>query len=149
MKIEATTWNLADRGQKHKLMAQIGKLLPGLYDVGIKKRVRTRSLNQNAYWFSALVTPWLEYLRETEGDPTITTEQAHIALKAAVLGVKEIISQRTGEVIQLVPPSRTLDVEEFGQLIEAGAKWLAEFAEIIVIPPEEYFESKDQLRKAS
>lgn len=94
--------------------------------------------------------PWLEYLREVEGDPTITKEQAHLALKKAVMGSKEVTSKLTGEVIEIIPDSHTLDVDEFSWLIEAAAKWLAEFAGIIVIPAEEYFEAQGKgLKKAS
>lgn len=151
-KIDGITWNLSDATQKHKLMGQIAKLPPGLYDVGIKRRARTRSLDQNAYWWSAVIGPWLEWLQENEGDPTITKEQAHLALKKAVLGSREIISKHTGEVVEIIPDSHTMTTEEFSQLIEAAAKWLAEFAEIVVIPSEAYFEaqeSKSKLRKAS
>lgn len=146
-KIDATTWNLAEVGQKHKLMGQIAKLPPGLYDVGIRRRVRTRSLDQNAYWWSAVIGPWLEYLREVEGDPTISKRQAHLALKKAVLGSREIVSKHTGEVVEIIPDSHDMTTEEFSQLIEAAAKWLSEFAELIVIPSELYFESQQATSK--
>jgi hypothetical protein len=118
-------WNLAEPSEKHRLMRQISSLPAGLYDVLIKPRRFTRSLEQNSYYWVAVVAPFVEWLKEHYGDPHITAEQAHEMLKVKILGLQHGV---------LVPRSKTLDVEEFSHYIEGAAAWLAEFCEIVVIP---------------
>ena len=133
-------WNLAQTTEKHRLMLQIGKLPPGLYEVFIKPRKQTRTLDQNAYYWVAVVAPFTEWLREHYGDPRISSEQAHEMLKVKILGwdLKDV----KGETLTLIPRSRTLDTKEFGQFIDDAAKWLAEFCDIIVIPSEVFYDGK-------
>jgi hypothetical protein len=135
--------NMDDLGEKRKLMSKIGTLT-GLYEVTLKRRTRTRSLDQNSYYWSAFVTPWLAWLKENEGDPSITKEQAHIALKSAVLGTKTVVNPKTGEAIEIPPNTRRMKTDEFSIYLDAAAKWLAEFAGIVVLPAEMFFESKGQ-----
>lgn len=144
-KAERTTWNLTDVASRRRLMQHIGSLR-GLWDVTFKQRVKTRSLNQNAYWWAAIIPPWLEYVREQYGDPTITKEQAHVALKRILLGTKDK-PLKNGEVIEIVPDTHDLDQIAFSQLIEQAAQWLGEFCEITVIPPGLFFDEKQKLRK--
>jgi hypothetical protein len=130
--------NLSDPAVKRKLMTEIGRL-SGLYEILLRPRTRTRSLDQNAYYWAAVVAPFTEWLREAYGDSQIDKEQAHEMLKAKILGLRE---KRIGdESITLIPRSKTLTVEEFTEYIEKCAAWLAEFAEIIVIPSEMFYES--------
>ena len=140
---------MSDVRAKRRLIAKIGTL-QGLQEVSIKPRKLTRSLNANAYYWSAVISPWLQWLREEWGDTSITAEQAHIALKKAVLGMREKM-RPDGEVMELVPTTHDMDKQEFGQYIESAAKFLAEFASIVVLEPEMYFESPapEQKRRAS
>jgi hypothetical protein len=133
--------NMDDLEVKRRLMTQIGTL-KGLYEITLKPRKRTRSLNQNSYYWSAYVGPWLEWLREAEGDPSIDKEQAHIALKTAVLGSKTLINKATGEAIEIPPTTRNMKTDEFSIYLEAAAKWLAEFCGIVVLPAEMFYEGK-------
>lgn len=133
--------NLSDVAAKRRLMQKIG-VMSGLHDVSIRPRRKTRSLNANNYYFSAVVTPFREWLREQWGDPSITTEQAHIELKRAVLGVKERIREDTGEVMELIPTTHDMDKYDFANYIDKAAAWLADFAGIVVIPSEMFFDSK-------
>lgn len=133
--------NMDDLTEKRKLMSKIGTL-KGLYEVSLKPRKRTRSLDQNAYYWSAFVTPWLEWLRETQGDPSLTKEQAHIVLKSAVLGTKTLVNPQTGEAIEIPPNTRRMKTDEFSIYLDAAGKWLAEFAGIVVLDAEMFFEGK-------
>lgn len=130
--------NLSDANVKRELMSQIGRL-SGLYEIMIKPRKRTRSLDQNAYYWAAVVAPFTEWLRNVWGDSKIDKEQAHEMLKIKILGVshKEIPS---GETLTKIPQSKTLTVEEFSEYIEQCAAWLAEFCEIVVVPSEMFYE---------
>jgi hypothetical protein len=133
--------DLSDLAVKRRLMTHIGTL-QGLHEVSIKPRRRTRSLDQNAYYFAAVCSPWRDWLRESQGDPTITTEQAHIALKSAVLGTRTVTNKATGDCIEIPPPSRNMKTDEFSIYIESAAKFLAEFCGIVVLPADLFFESK-------
>lgn len=136
--------NLSDAAVKRELMIQIGRL-SGLYEISIKPRKRTRSLDQNAYYWAAVVQPFTDWLREVYGDSKIDKEQAHEMLKVKILGLQE--KQLGDEVLRLIPHSKTLTVEQFGEYIEQASAWLASFCDIIVVPSEMFYESKETRQK--
>ena len=131
--------NMSDREVKQRLMIEIGRL-SGLYEILIKPRKKTRSLNQNAYYWAAVVTPFTEWLRENYGDSQIDKEQAHEMLKVKILGLEEKHIPDTGEKVTLIPRSKTLSIEEFEEYIEKCSAWLSEFCGIIVVPCEAFYE---------
>jgi hypothetical protein len=133
--------DLSDVSVKRRLMEKIN-LLSGLYEVTIKPRRFQRSLNQNAYYWAAFVTPFTEWLQHEWGDKGITKEQAHIELKRAVLGIREKVNERTGEVMELLPTTHDLDTEQFSIYLDGAAKFLAEFAGIVVLPSEVFYQQK-------
>ena len=118
--------------------------LKGLQEVSIRPRKKTRSLNANSYYWVAIVQPFTEWLRDEWGDPGITTKQAHAVLKVKVLGPKEKVIESTGEVLELIPETHNMDQYEFGSFIEKAAAWLAEFAGIVVIPSEMFWENREK-----
>lgn len=138
---DAILVNLSDPSVKRQMMAEIGRLT-GLYEYYLKPRKRTRSLDQNSYYWSAVVQPFTDWLREVYGDNSIDKEQAHDMLKVKILGLQE--KEIDGELLRLIPRSRTLTVEEFGEYIEKCAAWLAEFCEIVVVPSEMFYESEQK-----
>lgn len=140
--------NLSDVRQKRALMQRI-QTLNGLYEVSLKPRKITRTLNQNSYYFVAVVQPFRDWLREQYGDPQIDLDQAHEMLKVRILGVDETLVDSTGEVLRLIPRSKTLDTWEFGQYVDKCAAWLAEFCGIVVLPPELFYEAKESKPKRS
>ena len=141
MKQPPMVLNLSDIAEKRKLMSHIGTL-SGLYEVTLKPRKKTRSLDQNRYYWSAFVQPFTEWLREEWGDRSITTEQAHNELKRALIGVKTKLNERTGEEMELMPPSRTMDTLEFSDYLERAAEFLARNCGIVVLPAEMFYEVK-------
>lgn len=124
--------------------------MKGLWEIHMKPRKRTRSLSQNAYYFVAVCQPFRDWLRE-EWQENVTTEQAHEMLKRKILGVKELVDEKTGEVLEIAPTSHNLDVRDFAEYIEGCARWLAEFCGVVVIPSEMFWESPPpaKQRKAS
>lgn len=140
--------DLSDVATKRKLMSKIS-VLTGLWEVSIKPRKITRTLNQNAYYFAAVVAPFTDWLKEQYGDPQITSEQAHEMLKVKILGLDEKLIDGTGEVLKLIPRSKTLDTFEFGQYIDKCAEWLATFCGIVVLDSELFYESKEPKRTRS
>ncbi len=137
---EALTLDLSDPAVRRRLKEHIDGLR-GPHEVSIRPRKRTRSLDQNRYYWAAVVTPWLGWLKEAEGDPSIDKEQAHVALKGAVLGARRR-GNGTGAYVVIPPSSRTMKTDEFANYVEAAAKFLAEFAGIIVEPAETFYEKK-------
>lgn len=133
--------NLSDLAEKRKLMQHIGTL-NGLYEVTLKERKRTRSLDQNRYYWGAFIAPFTAWLRAEWGDPAITTEQAHDELKRAILGVRTKVNERTGEVMELMPSSRVLDTTEFSEYLEKCAELLARMCGIVVLPAEHFYEKQ-------
>lgn len=132
--------NLDDLSVKRSLMTHIGTL-KGLWEVSLKERKKTRSLDANAYYFAAVCTPFMHWLRETQGDPTIDKDQAHEMLKAAILGTKTV-SLPDGGFMEMAPRTRGMKSDEFAQYVEAASAWLAEFCGIVVLPSDLFFESK-------
>lgn len=131
--------NMDERDERLKLMAHVGTLR-GLCEVSIKRRKKRRSLDANAYYFAAVCTPFMHWLREAEGDPTIDKDYAHELLKGAVLGTKTV-ALPDGGFMDLAPRTRGMKSDEFAQFIESAVKWLGEFCEITVIPSELFYES--------
>lgn len=124
--------DLSDVESKRRLMSKIGSM-QGLWEVTLKPRVAQRTLNQNSYYWSAFVHPFAEWLSEQWGE-TITTDQAHYELRKAVLGFREKVNERTGEVMELIPSSRKLDTKEFTEFLDKAAEFLARFCGIVVLP---------------
>ena len=133
--------NLDDINEKRKLMQHVGTL-KGLYEVLLKPRKRTRSLDQNAYYFAAVVQPFASWLRAEWGDPSITTEQAHMHLKIAVMGMETKVNKETGEVLELVPTTRFKDTAEFSNYVERAILFLAESCGIAVLDAEMFYERR-------
>jgi len=139
MKEPAMVLNMDDLTVKKSLMQKIGTL-HGLYEVTLKPRRQTRSLQQNSYYFAAVVQPFASYLRDEWGDPSITTEQAHMHLKIAVMGMDTKVNKETGEVLELVPTTRFKDTAEFSSYVERAILFLGETCGIAVLDAEMFYE---------
>ena len=137
-----TVLNLSDLQVKRRLMQKVS-MLSGLYEVTLKPRKLTRTLNQNRYYWAAVVSVFAQWLRDEWGDNTITSEQAHELLKKRILGSRVIVDKTTGEELELPATTRTLDTKEFGEYVDACAAWLAEFCGIVVLPPELFYEQRE------
>lgn len=135
--------NLDDIDTKRRLMSKIQRLT-GLWEITLQPRRRTRTLNQNAYYFAAFVTPFREWINENWGE-SFDLDQAHTQLKIAVLGMDEKVNTQTGEIIELVPTSRFKDTAEFSDYLEKAAEFLARTCNIVVLPSELF--SDDSKRK--
>jgi len=131
---DAEIWNLSEPSEKHRLMRQISTFLAGLYEVLIKPKRRTRSLNQNSYYFSAVVEPFRQWLIENWGE-NVTKDQAHETLKLALL------ERSDAGGIELMPSTRNLDTAAFSEYLESAIQFLATKCDICVIPAEIYYET--------
>lgn len=106
---------------KRKLMSAVG-VLTGMYEVTIQPKRDTRSLRANAYYWSCVVQPFFEFLRDQEIQLT-DPEQAHNEIKKIVLGTFFV---KTGKSIFEVPAStKKMNVEEFADYVDRARVWLA------------------------
>lgn len=136
-KAKSTVWNLTDVESRRRLMRHIGSLR-GLWDVTFKERTKTRSLDQNSFYWIAVVTPFTDWLKESQGDNSITLEDAHEVLKQHILGVWELAGAK------LTRSTRKLDTAEFSEYIEKCSAFLAEYCEIAVIDSSLFFEARER-----
>lgn len=138
MSEEKLILNFDDIAVKRKFMSRAGALR-GIWEVSMKPKRPTRSLDQNAYWWSAVVTPFCEWLNDEWGE-RVELEQAHEMLKQKILGTKTI--EMDGQMITIPATSRKLNTAEFAEMIEKASNWLAEFTGIIVVSSDLYYETK-------
>lgn len=137
-KAETVTLNFDDIAVKRQFMGHVGTL-KGLYDVTLKQRKLTRSLSQNRFYWAAYIPFWHEWLKETSGEPWITKEQAHKVLVKHILGTKQIVNQKTGEVIdEIIPDTHTMKTDEFAEYMERAADFMATFCDIALVSPETF-----------
>lgn len=144
MKEPPLVLNMDDITVKRGLMQHVGSLR-GLYEVTLKPRKQTRSLQANSFYWIAVVTPFMHWLRETQGDPSIDKDQAHEMLKTAVLGTKTV-ALPDGCFAELAPRTRGMKTDEFAAYVEAAAKWLGEFCNIAVLPSEMFYERPEPVK---
>lgn len=130
-------YNLNDRSVKTALMSTIGTMT-GLWTITMKRRRPTRTLDQNKYYFVAVVTPLAEWMRE-EWQEDVSVEQAHEILKNRMLEARQY-----GDIV--IPPSTTkLQIDEFSKYVEDCARWLAENFGIVVIPSREFYGEEHEM----
>lgn len=134
--------NMDSLQTKRRFMQKV-QTMSGLWEISMKPRKVTRSLSQNAYYWAAVVSPFTDWLRNEWGDNDVQPEQAHEHLKTTILGTRELMNKTTGEVIAITRSSKVLDTHEFGEFIDKAAAWLAEFCGLVILPPEMFYERKD------
>lgn len=126
---ESLILNMDDLTIKRQVMSKIGTL-QGVWEMTLTRRRFNRSLNQNSYYWVAVVAPFVEWLHDEWGE-SIEPEQAHEMLKQKILGVK--YKEIGGQAVVITPTSHNLDTAEFTDYIEKCAAWLAEFCGIVVV----------------
>lgn len=123
--------NFSDVERKRRFLTWVGTLKDE-YEVDLQPRRATRTLAQNRLWWSQVVEPFYEFLREQDYE-IIDPEQAHSILKEKFLRVA-VINKETGEELGYRTKSTTeLSVEEFSALVESSATWLADQFSIVIL----------------
>lgn len=126
--------NFDDLDVKRRVVQRIGKL-KGLWELSLKPRKLTRSLDANAFYFAACVGPFRDWLVENWGE-SVTTEQAHETLKLALLDVPRVGG------IAIMPSSKNMDSGEFSAYVEKVIEFLATKCDIVVLDSELFYETK-------
>ena len=119
---------------RHRLRDVLGTL-GGKHRVRITRHRRTRSINQNAYYWAVVVASFHQFLSE-QGD-SYTAEDCHEMLKFKHLR-ETAVDHSTGEVLgEFVKSTATLNTMEFAEYVDRCIAWLGEFG-IRVPSPAEY-----------
>ncbi len=112
-------------------MNWIGRLR-GLYELKIEPRRDIRTTAQNRLWWSQVVEPFYEFLKDQDYE-IVDPEQAHSLLKEKFLRVP-VVNKENGEEIGWRTRSTTeLTVEEFSDLVERSTVWLAEMFGVVIL----------------
>ncbi len=135
VKEPAPVLNFDDIEVKRRFIQQIGSM-KGLWQVDLKPRRFVRTSRQNRYYWVAVVLPFREWLRDAYGDSWITAEQAHEMLK------DRLLTHRDGQLGELPPSTACLDTADFVKYVDDAAGFLATFCEIVVIPPDIFYQQQ-------
>jgi hypothetical protein len=105
--------------------------------VTVEKWKKQRSLQQNRYYFGSLILQVIDALVEN-GYPRseLNAEIVHEMLKAKFLK-KDLVSEITGDVINITGSTATLTTTEFMDYIDDIARWMAEYLNTVLILPNE------------
>lgn len=129
--------DLSDPLQKERLLDQLS-LLQGRWRIEWVRYRPRRSDRQNRYYWPCFVEPFAQWISAKYGE-TIAPEQAHRVLKNRFLR-RQVIDRETGEVLEWVGSTASLDTAQFNHYLDRVAGFLAEFCEIDVPPPRLYWE---------
>lgn len=97
------------------------------------KRSRTRSTQQNRYYWGGVIPVVAAGLREL--GVRMTAEQTHDLLKYKFLKIEYVTDD--GEVIQSLGSTKHLDTAAFNHFIEQIQQWAAEYLGIAIPDPNE------------
>jgi len=121
-----------DEFRERQMLIDSLRGLRGMHRVTIVKHRPRRTDAQNRFYWPCYVKPFADWLQEQDEDAN--EETAHEILKSRFLQ-KTILNESTGEVLAYVGSTSKLSVEEFGEYLEKCAKFLAEWAGIVVDHP--------------
>lgn len=129
----------ADNWDEKNIVLTAVRQLKGPQRIKITKQRKGRTLPQNRWYWSCIVQPFGDFLRE-QGE-SYTDEDAHELMKAKFLRIT-IFNKRTGEVIgESVKSTTKLTTDEFSEYVEKCIAWLAEMFGIICAFPHERTEA--------
>jgi hypothetical protein len=105
--------------------------------ITVEKWKKQRSLNQNAYYHGSLIVQVIDALVNS-GYPRseFSAEIVHDMLKAKFLK-KDLVSEITGDIINITGSTATLTTTEFMDYIDDISRWMAEYLNTVLILPNE------------
>lgn len=135
--------NLTQPDQKVKLINAI-RAMRGVVRVSIVGYRGRRSDRQNRYYWPCFVHPFWEYLHGQGCE--YSEETCHGLLKAKFLK-REVPNPVTGEVMEFIPSTSSLDTAEFNEYLDKCAHWLSDMFGIQIPEPSVYREPIDPKEK--
>jgi len=103
-------------------------------EITIRKKRRTRSLEQNAYYWGVVVPMIRKGLNDAGWK--FGLEQSHELMKAKFLQI-EIVNEDTGEIIKSIGTTTNISTSEMMDYIASVQQWAAEFLSITIPDPGE------------
>lgn len=112
---------------------QISSLPDGEYDVEIKKHFKKRSLSQNAYYWTVVVSMVYDGLRDAGYSEILDAADAHEVLKAMFF--KKTIFSEKHDNLEVLKSTTKFSTIEFEERLEEIRKWAFTFLNIIIPLP--------------
>lgn len=129
--------DLSDPRTKGLLLSHV-RSLEGLHRVTIVKHRKIRTNAQNSYYHACIVAPWADWLREMGHEIGDDNDEAHRMLADRFL--ERNVHDENGEIIGTYTQSTSkLTTVEFIEYNDQCAQFLAEFCEIVVLPPDPFY----------
>lgn len=102
---------------------------------------KARSKPQNAYFHGVMLPIIVDGLREAGWDDVHDAEDAKNIVKALFL-TRTSVNKKTGETAEMIRNTSGLTTLEFTEFIDRLIKWGAEYLNIQIPYPNEYFHDK-------
>lgn len=106
--------------------------------ITFEKKRKKRSIMQNSYYFGVIINDFCNGYYEMTGEK-IEPEQAHEILKLKC-NYKEVVNQKTGEVLQVPGTTTELSTTGFEEYLEDCRKFIYEWFGITILLPNEQAE---------
>lgn len=130
MPTDTAIYDLSKPRHRSALISRV-QGLDGKYRVTLKKVFRGRSVNQNAFYWAAVIPCLASAITESWGE-TISNGETHIFLKDKFLS-QPVINRKTGEVMGFKQDSTTkLNVSQFCEYLDKIIKFAGEFLNVEV-----------------
>ena len=135
MKFHATVTNgkINFTGTRQWVRMRLSELPDGEYDFVISKHFKKRSLSQNAYYWSVVVTMVYEGLRYAGFDEVLDTTDAHDILKAMFF--KKTIHSEKHDNLECLVSTTKFSTAEFEERLEAIRQWAFTYLGITIPLP--------------
>lgn len=104
------------------------------FQITIEKKKKSRSLNQNAYYWGVVIPSVRAGLHDL--GMKLSRQEVHELLKLKFLK-KEIINEKTGEVFEYIGGSSELTTSEFMDFIADIQQFASEYLNIVIPSPNE------------
>ena len=118
--------------QKSSFLADIKNLRDGDYVVTVERKKKTRSIEQNRYYWGVVVPLVRQGLIDLGYQ--ITFEGTHEYLKAN-FNVIEIINEHSGEIIKTVGSTTEMSTSQMMEYFAQIYRWSAEYLNVIIPEP--------------
>ncbi len=120
-------------GSREWVRMRLSELPDGEYDITFAKHFKKRSLNQNAYYWSVVVTMVYEGLRDAGFEDVLDTEDAHEILKGMFF-TKTVHSEKHDNLVKIVSTTK-FSTAEFEERLEAIRQWAFTYLSITIPLP--------------
>lgn len=119
---------------RQDIIRALRTLSGGYAKITIERRKKTRSLSQNAYYWSVVVP--LIHEMFTDAGNSVDEEEVHNFLKDEIGKLTKYVKLPNGEFKQVSGSTAKMGTVEFEEYLEKVRAWAAEFNLLIPLPNE-------------